>query len=722
MTGSVTEGSTPPLPIPLPARIGGLEALAHNLDWSWTNESRVLFRSIDSTLWHLTRHNPIAILRRADPARLAECASDPAFLRRYDAQVEQANRRASAATWFSQAYGDLTGPVAYFCAEFGLHNSVPIYSGGLGVLAGDHCKAASDLGVPLIGVGLLYTRGYFDQRIRVDGWQEDADEHFDASLTPLERLHGPGGNPVLTTLTMSGRPVAIGAWRLMVGRVPIYLLDTDFEPNQPADRELTHRLYVGQPRLRLQQEWILGVGGVRVLRALNIAPAAWHSNEGHAAFMLLERVREAMAEGSGLPDAIRQVKSTSIFTTHTPVPAGHDAFDAGDLEACAGPIWEGMGVSRDALMDLGHHPTRDHGQFHMAVLAIRLSGRINGVSRRHGDVSRRLWSELWPDRDPDQVPIGYVTNGVHLGTWMAQPIVDLLDRQLERGWVDQDAPEFWEAALALDDQALWTTHLGLKAALFSAIREAARRRWADQWKEGQHLVGAGLLLDDRALTIGFARRFATYKRADLLFRDLDRLHRLLVNPWRPVQLVFAGKAHPADEPGKHVLQRVYALTRDPRFEGRIAFVEDYEMHVAHRLVQGVDLWLNLPRVPLEACGTSGMKAALNGVPQLSTLDGWWAEGFDGKNGWVIPPAADGADADASDVEHLYRLLESEVVPLFYGRDDRGVPRGWVEKMKHAVRVGGRGFTARRMVREYVADYYAPAMREGFVDLDPVAAG
>ena len=716
MTGSVTEGSSPPLPIPLPARIAGLDSLARNLDWSWTNDARILFRTIDSTLWHLTRHNPIAILRRADPARLVECASDPSFLHRYDALMERAAGRATAATWFSQAYGDSAGPVAYFCAEFGLHNSVPIYSGGLGVLAGDHCKAASDLGVPLIGVGLLYTRGYFDQRIRVDGWQEDVDERFDASLTPLERLHGPGGNPVLTTLRMGGRDVAIGAWKLMVGRVPIYLLDTDFEPNSPADRELTHRLYAGQPQLRLQQEWILGVGGVRVLRALNIAPQAWHSNEGHAAFMLLERLREAMAEGASMPEAVRQIRSASIFTTHTPVPAGHDAFAGADFEACAGPIWEDMGVPRETVLELGHHPTRDHGQFHMAVLAIKLSGRINGVSRRHGDVSRRLWNDLWPDRDPDQVPIGYVTNGVHLGTWMAQPVVDVLDRHLPPGWAEQEAPELWDAVLGLDERALWNAHLGLKAALFSAIRETARRRWAGYWKEGQNLVGAGLLLDDRVLTIGFARRFATYKRADLLFRDPDRLQRLLVNPWRPVQVVFAGKAHPADDPGKRTLQRVYECTRDPRFEGRIAFVEDYELHLAHRLVQGVDLWLNLPRVPLEACGTSGMKAALNGVPQLSTLDGWWAEGFDGKNGWVIPPAADGADADASDVEHLYRLLESEVVPLFYARDERGVPRGWTDKMKHALLAGARGFTAGRMVRQYVAEYYMPAI------LDPVAAG
>ncbi|HYK11544.1 MAG TPA: alpha-glucan family phosphorylase, partial [Gemmatimonadales bacterium] len=692
MTGSLTPT--------VPARIAGLVTLTRNLDWSWTPTARELFRSIDQTLWHLTHHNPIDLLRRVDPARLAACAADADFLKRYDEAMEEETRRSSRQTWFAKEHPDLQGPVAYFCAEFAFHNSVPIYSGGLGILAGDHCKAASDLGVPLIGVGLLYTRGYFDQRVRLDGWQEDADEHFDASLTPLEKL------PVVTTVRMGGRDIAIGVWRLNVGRVPVYLLDTDLEPNSPADRTLTHRLYVGEQHMRQQQEWILGVGGVRVLRALNITPSAWHSNEGHAAFMLLERLRDAMAQGASFADATRQVRSNSIFTTHTPVPAGHDAFAGPDVEALAGPIWEEMGLTREAVMDLGHHPVHDHGLFHMAVLAIKLSGRVNAVSRRHGEVSRAMWNDLWPDRGLAHVPIGHVTNGVHLETWMAGQMGGLLNRHLKHGWTDRSGEGSWDAVLSLDDAALWHTHVELKANLLSAIRESARRRWVEQWKEGQHLVGAGILLEERALTIGFARRFATYKRADLLFHDLDRLHRLLVNPWRPVQLVFSGKAHPADEPGKKILQRVYNLTRDPRFEGRIAFIEDYEMHLAHRLVQGVDLWLNLPRVPLEASGTSGMKAALNGVPQLSTFDGWWAEAYDGRNGWVIPPAPEGGDlaaVDAADADQLYRLLESEVVPLFYSRDEHGIPSGWVDRMKHALHVAGQQFTARRMVREYVAE-------------------
>jgi starch phosphorylase len=699
----------------LPERIAGLARVARNLWWSWSRDARALFRSIDPTLWHLTRHNPIALLRQVDPARLAACAADPEFLQRYDSLIGQLAREPSDEDLPRQ-------PIAYFCAEFGLHNSVPIYSGGLGILAGDHCKAASDLGVPLVGVGLLYTRGYFDQRLRLDGWQEDADEKFDPSLTPLERALGPSGERWVVSVQTGGRSVRVGAWRMTVGRVPVYLLDTDLEQNDPADRQLSHRLYGGTQDLRLRQEWILGVGGVRVLRAFGHRPAVWHANEGHAAFMLLERVRELVAQGTPFDQAVRQVRASSVFTTHTPVPAGHDAFTLDQVEACTGPIWEEMGQSRETVLGLGHHPVRDQGHFHMAVLAIRLSQQVNGVSRRHCEESRRIWGDLWPGRDRARVPIGYVTNGVHLATWMSNRVSELLHAHLGPDWMDRvDEPAFWDCVLSLDDAALWAAHLELKGALLRAIRDDARRRWAEQWKEALHLVGAGTLLDEHALTIGFARRFATYKRATLIFRDLDRLQRLLVNPWRPVQLVFSGKAHPADEPGKQMLQRVYALTREARFEGRMAFIEDYEMHLAHSLVQGVDLWLNVPRPPLEACGTSGMKTALNGVPQLGTLDGWWAEGYDGGNGWAIPAAPEGVDADAADAEHLYRLLEEAVVPLFYARDARDVPLGWVEKMKHALRVAGQRFTARRMVRQYVTECYAPTIKGQLPGDDPPTA-
>ena len=707
----------------LPARIEGLAALAMNLWWSWSREARALFQSVDEPLWHFTRHNPLELLCRVDPARIAACASDSNFLRRYDDVMERmAHEADSGNTWFARNYPDLNGhPVAYFCAEFGLHNSVPIYSGGLGVLAGDHCKSASDLGVPMVGVGLFYRKGYFDQRLTLDGWQEDSDVEYDVSATPLVPVSASSHQPWLSTVETFGRPVHVRAWKMMVGRVPIYLLDTNLEANHPDDRGLMNKLYAGGPELRLRQEWILGVGGVRVLRAMGIDPGVWHANEGHAAFMLVERIRELTASGVSYPDAVKQVRAQSVFTTHTPVPAGHDAFTNDQIEACAGPLWEQMGVDRETLFGLGTHPALP-GQFHMTVTAMRLSARVNGVSRRHGQVSRNIWRELWPNRHWEAVPIGHVTNGVHLATWMATPIMAVLDDHLGPGWGERlEEPGFWDRVLTLDHARLWEGHLRQKRALASFIREDARRRFAGQLKEAAQVVGAGTLLDPMAFTIGFGRRFATYKRANLIFRNISRLQRLLVDPWRPVQIIFAGKAHPADNPGKEVLQSVYQFTRDPAFEGRVAFLEDYDMHLAHLLVQGVDLWLNLPRVPLEASGTSGMKAGLNGVPQLSTLDGWWQEGYDGLSGWAISPVPEDEDADASDAGDLYRLLEDQIVPLYYTRNAQGVPLGWVEKMRHALRLAGSRFTARRMLRDYVQEYYAPAIHGEASGDDPPTA-
>lgn len=707
----------------LPVRVEGLASLALNLWWSWSKEARALFRSIDELLWHETRHNPFSLLRRVDPARIAACASDADFLRRYDGVMAQfAVELSRDDTWYRRAHPTLgTRPVAYFCAEFGLHNSVPIYSGGLGVLAGDHCKAASDLGVPLVGVGLLYRKGYFDQRLRPDGWQQDSDDEFDISQTPIVPVEGPNGDPTLAVVETSGRQVRVRAWQMRVGRVSVYLLDTNLEANAPEDRELLNKLYAGGPELRVRQEWILGVAGVRVLRALGIEPAAWHANEGHAAFMHVERLREALDAGQSYEEAVRQIRSTSVFTTHTPVPAGHDAFDFGMLEQVTGPVWEQYGLSRDELFGLGRQPD-DDGRFHMTVAALRLSAHVNGVSRKHGQVSRSLWRALWPERPWEAVPIGHVTNGVHLPTWMASPIMALLDRHLGPDWMRRmDDQATWDQVLTLDHAALWHAHLRLKGVLANTIREDSRRRFARQLKEASQVVGAGTLLDPSALTIGFARRFATYKRADLLFRNLERLRRLCVDSKRPVQFIFAGKAHPADDPGKEVLQTVYAFTRDPAFEGRIAFLEDYDMHLAHLLVQGVDVWLNLPRVPLEASGTSGMKASLNGVPQLSTLDGWWQEGYDGLGGWAIPPAPEGDDPDVHDGEAAHRIIEDQVVPLYYQRDARGIPVGWVERMRHALQVAGSHFTAARMVQHYTQAYYAPAMRADATGDDPPTA-
>ena len=697
----------------LPTPIRRLPEIAFNLFWSWCPPARALFRRIDPTLWSTIRHNPLALLQEIEPAVLAAAARDPELLALYDEALSQLDElAASQNTWFRRSYPDAEdAPIAYFCAEFGIHSSLPIYSGGLGILAGDHCKAASDLGVPLIGVGLAYHKGYFDQKLSDDGWQEDADEVFDPTVMPLKRLKGENGDLALASVETANGPVHVGAWEVRVGRTRLLLLDTDIDGNAEADRELTHKLYGGGQELRLKQEWILGIGGVRVLRALGIEPGAWHANEGHAAFMLMERMREDLERGASIDSAREAVRSRSLFTTHTPVPAGHDSFSMERIEECLGPCWEGLLMDRATFLDLGRHPTIDHDTFHMTAVAMRLSGATNGVSRKHGAVTRRLWNELWPEVQETEVPIGHVTNGVHRPTWMSRPMRELVQSALPGA--DLDDPKAWDGILGIDDHKLWGAHVWVKNRLFDFVRQQARIRWRDHWTQAGHLAGAGPLLDPNALTLGFARRFASYKRADLLFRNEGRLLRLLTNPKRPVQIIFAGKAHPADDIGKQVLQKVFQYAGDPRFEGRIAFLEDYESHLAHRLVEGVDVWLNMPRVPMEACGTSGMKAAMNGVPQLGTLDGWWAEGYTGMNGWVIPLADEDEDTDRvdeTDWDQLFTILEEEVVPLYHDQDADGVPIGWVQRMKHAMREGGRHFAAAGMVRKYANEYYVPALR------------
>ena len=697
-------------PALLPERIGTLADVAQNLWWCWQLDARELFHRIDHRLWEGTRHNAVEFLRQVTPERLEQRAIDPSFLERFDTVVRRFRLLTdSDDTWFAKHYPELKHrPIAYFSAEFALHRSIPIYSGGLGVLAGDHCKEASDLGIPLVGVGLYYHGGYFDQQMGSDGWQRDSDDPIDPRSNPVVRVNAPDGSPCLVGLTISGREVQIGAWRVMVGRVPVYLLDTQLEVNDPADRELTARLYTSEPEWRLKQEWVLGVGGVRVLRALGINPEIWHANEGHAAFMYVERLRELLEDGVTLADAKDQIRNSSVFTTHTPVTAGHDVFTSAQVERVTGPFWNVLGITRDEFMALG---AADHNdRFEMTVISLRLAGRVNGVSARHREESRRIWRWVWGNRPAAEVPIGYVTNGVHLGTWMARPIRDLLAEQLGPEWEEHvDAAAVAAAVRALNPDRLWAVHEGLRHLLHHYIREEARHRWRDYWKDAAKLAGAGALLSPAVLTIGFARRFATYKRADLLFRDPERLRRLLTDTRRPVQIIFSGKAHPADEPGKRILQRIFTAAQDPRYEGRIAFLEDYEIHLAQRLVAGVDLWLNLPRVPLEACGTSGMKAALNGVPQLSTLDGWWAEGYTKDNGWAIPLAPAEGDIEAWDWEQLFQLLEQQVVPRFYDRlPGQGSP-AWIEVMKSAIANAVERFTTRQMLQNYVTKYYVPAM-------------
>jgi len=696
----------------LPEAIHRISDVAANLYWAWSHPAREMFRAIDPRLWYRVRHDPLALLRAAEPARLAACARDPEFLAHYRGALAELDRLQSRDdTWFTRSYPDVgESTIAYFCAEFGLHNSVPIYSGGLGVLAGDHCKEASDLGLDFVCVGLLYSRGYFDQKVDRDGWQTDSDELFDPEALPLTRLERPGGELALAEVVAEGRQVALGAWEMRVGRTRLVLLDANLEENLDEDREVTSKLYGGGQELRLKQEWLLGVGGVRVLRTLGVNPVVWHANEGHAAFMFVERVRELLEAGEALDRATKKVRAASVFTTHTPVPAGHDSFAADQIEHCLGPVWERMGMTREQFLGLGHHPTVDHDSFHMTAAAIRLSRGVNGVSKRHGAETRRIWAELWPGRDDAGVPIGQVTNGVHRPTWMAPPITRLLDEELGRGWERRvHEPGVWDRVMNLDPTKLWHTHLHMKDRFFRYIRERARTHLRNDWTGPHALAAAGTLMAPDVLSLGFARRFATDKRADLILRNENRLLRLLNNTHRPVQLIFAGKAHPADDQGKSVLQRIFQFARDARAEGRIAFLEDFELHLAHRIYEGVDLWLNIPRVPMEASGTSGMKAALNGVPQLGTLDGWWAEGYTGMNGWAIPPAPSKDDVDKADWDHLFTLLENEVVPLYHDRNELDVPTLWVQRMKGALWTAGRQFTTERMVQEYTNKYYVPAI-------------
>ncbi len=728
----------------IPARIAGLDRLARNLWWSWQPEARALFRRLGLTLWKRSRENPVELLRNLDQERLDALAADPLFLREYDAVMAEFDAVMSARrSWYADAGGGLGHGVAYFCAEFGVHTSIPIYSGGLGILAGDHFKEGSDLGIPLTGVGLLYQKGYFRQRMGEHGEQIAIDEPFHPDSMPLERLWGNGDDGAHASVVLAGREVHLGVWRLDIGRTSILLLDTDIDRNHPDDRVLSHQLYRGDLELRLRQELVLGIGGVRVLRTLGYAPDVWHANEGHASFMVLERLKELVAEGLPVEDAKRRVAAATVFTTHTPVAAGHDAFPRDMMDRYFAEYIPGLGLSVDAFFDLGRHPL-DDGRFHMSALALRMSDHRNGVSRLHGQVAREMWQGLWNgDPEPGEgvppgtvaavpeatalagapteatVPIGYITNGVHLPSWVSPTFRGLFDRYMGPDWVlQQDESAVWERALDLPDDLLWRAHMECKYRLFGVLRQRARRRWQEDGSAADHVVASGTLLDPDVLTIGFARRFATYKRATLIFRDIDRLERILTDRWRPVQLVFAGKAHPADQPGQELLGDVYRKAMDRRFGGRIAFIEDYDINVARDLYSGVDVWLNNPRPPLEACGTSGEKAAINGVPQLSTLDGWWAEGWTRLNGWAINERepidvrAEPHARDESDVSSMYDILENEIAPLYYRRDVDGVPRGWVRVMKHAIRTGGTNFSARRMLKEYVEDYYRPAARAG----------
>lgn len=711
----------------MPEKLRRLPELAYNVWWSWNAEARELFRRLDYPLWRRTQHNPVKVLRMVSDQTLRERANDAAFLRRFNKVMMGYDRSmAGADTWFHVTYPNLARKtIAYFSFEFGLHSSLPIYSGGLGILSGDHAKEASDLGLPFVGVGFLYPQGYFRQRLPSHGWQEAVYEPLDIGDVPILPVRLEDGRDMTISVEMGSRVVRARVWRVQVGRVPLFLMDTDVPENEPWDRELSARLYSGDSEMRIRQEIMLGVGGVRLLNELGYEPSVLHMNEGHSAFLLLESVRQEVRRGRTFEDACELVKGRTVFTTHTPVPAGHDAFSFHLMDKYFHGYWEQLGISREQFLSLGHHAEPWGDAFNMTVLALRLSGQANGVSQLHAAVSREMWRPVWPDRPVNEVPIRAVTNGVHVPGWTAGEMREVFKRYLGADWEDHhDDPVLWERLAEAPDEELWRVHVLLKAKLKDFLRMRARRAWVDGQSDPTEVLVGGTLLDPNALTIGFARRFATYKRATLLFNDMERLQRLLLNMHRPVQVIFAGKAHPADEPGKHLIQQVYNHAKSNQFGGRIAFVENYDMHAARYFKQGVDVWLNTPIRPREASGTSGMKASLNGIPNLSILDGWWVEGYNGANGWAIDHHQYDSpeEQDYHDAQAIYRLLEEEIVPLYYTRDRDGIPRGWVEVMRETIRSNTPRFSTRRMVKEYTTALYLKAMANEAALSAPDGAG
>jgi starch phosphorylase len=707
----------------LPKPIARLGELAYNLWWSWHPEAWRLFRWIDTVLWEQVTHNPVKFLQQVHRAELNAAIQNTEYMALYkkitadfDAYME------SDTTWMGSTYTDLMRqPIAYFSTEFGLHESVPVYAGGLGILSGDHLKEASDLGLPLIGVGFLYREGYFRQRITEDGWQEAINEPLNLSELAILPEVDDQGNPVMVQVDLAGRTVFARVWRVQVGRVPLFLIDTHVDTNDPSDQQLAARLYYSDLERRLQQEIVLGIGGVRALRALGYQPAVWHMNEGHSAFLSLERAVELVHSGRTVEEARQEIARSTIFTTHTPVPAGHDKFPVWMMEKYFASYWGALGLERDSFMAIAQEREAWGDVFSMSLLALRFTAQANGVSELHGQVTRKMFAHLWPDRSEDQVPIRTITNGVHTFTWLARRMALLYGEHLGSEWRERlDDAAFWDRIRDIPDEQLWAVRRHLKRRLVAFIRERARAQWQRGGMHPVQVVAGGVLLDPYSLTIGFARRFATYKRANLLLYDVDRLRKLVLDPDRPVQFIFSGKAHPADDPGKYLIQNLYRFIKDAGLGGRMVFLEDYDMNVARYLVQGVDVWLNTPRRPLEASGTSGQKAAANGVLNFSVLDGWWREGYNGSNGWAIGDEviySDEAAQDAADAESMFDVLENEIVPMFYERPyDNAIPSGWVRCVKESIRSLLPMFSTNRMLKEYMTEMYVPAARGKVTEL------
>jgi glycogen phosphorylase len=716
----------------LPPKLERLRELAFNLWWAWNHEAIELFRRLDRDLWESTGHNPVLILGTIRQERLEQMADDDSYMAYFERVCHEFDRYVkSRTTWFHKTYGkedkalqpgESGDRIAYFSAEFGLTESLGIYAGGLGVLAGDHLKSASDLGLPLLGVGLLYQEGYFRQYLNPDGWQQELYPENDFYNLPISLQRQLSGEPLIVEVEYPGRIVKAQVWLVHVGRVPLYLLDTNLEDNRPEDRDITDQLYGGDHEMRIRQEIMLGIGGIRALEALGLRPAVCHMNEGHSAFLALERIKLLMSQHQvAFAEAREAATAGNVFTTHTPVPAGIDWFHPDLVDRYFAHYYPALGLSRHEFLGLGRmNPDDPNAYFCMAVLAMRLANRTNGVSHLHARVSRQMWQEVWPQVPLDEVPILTVTNGIHPRSWISHDMADLFDRYLGPRWIERPADQtIWQRVVPIPDEELWRTHERRRERLVAFARRRLRAQLEQRGSRPSEISHAEEVLDPEALTIGFARRFATYKRATLLFHDVERLARIVGDRSRPVQLIFAGKAHPRDNPGKDLIRQIIHHARRPEFRNRIVFIEDYDMTVGRYLVQGVDIWLNTPRRPHEASGTSGMKATANGGLNLSVLDGWWDEGFTPEAGWAIGHGEEYSEdqfayQDQVEANAIYDLLEKEIVPLFYERGRDGLPRGWIARMKAAMSSHAGVFNTNRMVRQYVEECYYPSAERGQV--------
>ena len=703
----------------VPEPLQPLLELAHNLWWVWHPDAAELFRRLDRKLWEDVYHNPVKLLGVIDQAKLATAAKDEGYLAHMRRVYAAFKQHLQEHGWYHAHHTDKSKLlVAYFSAEFGLHESLPIYSGGLGVLAGDHLKSASEIGLPLVAMGLLYRNGYFQQYLSADGWQQEAYPELDFYNLAVEPMHYTDGSSVHVRVDLPENAVFCKVWRANVGRIPLYLLDTNLQENSPADREITAKLYGGGTEMRIKQEIVLGIGGVRALEALNVSPTVFHMNEGHSAFLALERIRVLLDNSPMSFDEARQaVMATDVFTTHTPVPAGIDTFAPELMLKYFKSFIPSLKLDEEGFLALGREDVSNTKQgFSMAVLAIRLADGMNAVSALHGEVSRKMWHNLWPQVPPEEVPIKHVTNGIHVRSWLSPDIMFMLDRYLGEQWMsDPTDQSVWENVSQIPDEELWRAHERCRERLVGWSRQTLREQLIKRGAAYDEVTSADEILDPEALTIGFARRFATYKRGALLLRDPDRLKRLLEDTKRPIQFVFAGKAHPADHEGKELIRAIVQFARNPNIRRRIVFIENYDIHVARYLVQGVDVWLNTPRRPYEASGTSGMKAAANGVLNCSVLDGWWVEGYQPDVGWAIGRGEMYADANYQDQvesQALYDILEKQVLPLFYKRGVDNVPREWISRMKNCMRRLAPMFNTNRMVKDYAEKFYLPAFTRG----------